>query len=749
MALQQQQSTQTDIEDLRHPSLYINRELSWLEFNQRVLDQALDPSKPWLERLKFLIIVSTNLDEFFRIRVAGVQRQLGSQPGKVSRDGMTAEEQLAAIDERARRMIREQRRCLLEEVLPALARRGIRLRSYQDLDEAQRDWLHTEFHRQVFPVLTPLAPREDVTRGQQVEPPPEATALETVNFPHVRNRTVNLLVMLGDERAPTSPPLAVVEVPDSLPRLFRLPGPGHDYVLLDEVIRSHIGELFPGRQVRGCHTFCLSRDADLELDEEVEDLLETLQEELRKREWGGPVRIEVSASIADEALERLRAGLGLQERQIYRLAGPIRLQDLMLLFGLPEFSDLRYPAYTPPVIRPVQGRDDLFGAIRERDLLLHHPYESFETVMRLLDDAAADPDVLAIKQTLYRTSGDSPIVSALARAARNGKQVTVVIELRARFDEARNIGWAHQLEDAGAHVVFGPPGLKAHCKALLIVRREDEEGQLRRYVHLGTGNYHPATARLYTDLGLLTCRPEFGEDVSRLFNLLTGKGEAPDWQVLTVAPHGLRQRTVELIDREAALSSPARPGRIVARLNQLEDPETIQALYRASQAAVRIHLIVRGVCCLRPGRPGVSENITVTSIVGRFLEHSRAFYFQNGGDEEVYLSSADWMRRNFDRRIETMFPVLDPRLRDRLRDEIIGVGLADTEQAYSLRPDGLYDRVCSRTGEPAMNSQDWFIVRALAEHGEVTTEMASGRGSDMLDQAELESSSRQVQDDLG
>jgi len=734
------------LNSLDDPALFLNRELSWLEFNQRVLDQALDPAQPLLERLKFLIIVSTNLDEFFRIRVAGVQRQLGSATLKLGGGRLPPEELLVAINARARELVGDQRACLLQDVLPALERRGIRLLRYDSLSAEQQAWLETQFERQVFPLLTPLAPLQETPPETNPLGRPHGAVPVDPTFPHVHNRTVSLLLLLESESDAEGPPLAVVEIPASLPRLFRLPGEGHDYVLLDQVLRAHVGQLFPGSRVRGCYNFCLSRDADLQFDEDVEDLLGTVEQELRKREWGDPVRLEVADEISPEGLARLRAGLGLREQQIYRLAGPLRLQDLMPLCALEEFPKLRFPRFSPAPPPALGKGADLFAAIRARDRLLWHPYESFEPLVRLLETAAADPRVLAIKQTLYRTSGDSPIIAALGRAARRGKQVTVVIELRARFDEARNIAWSRQLEQAGAQVVFGPPGLKTHCKALLIFRREGDNGALQGYVHLGTGNYHPATARLYTDLGLLTCRPEFIEDVSRLFNLLTGQTSAPAWRRLIVAPDGLRRRLLELIEREAAVSTPERPGRLIARMNSLVDPQVIRALCRASQAGVRIDLLVRGICCLRPGLPGVSAGVRVTSIVGRFLEHARAFYFQNGGEEEVYLSSADWMPRNFDRRVEAMFPLLDADLQRRLLQDILCPSLADNTHAYRLHSDGTWSRRKPPPEGPRRDSQAEFLAQSALE---ASHEPSPAPAADRLTSAqELLTAQDAAEDDL-
>jgi len=510
--------------------------------------------------------------------------------------------------------------------------------------------------------------------------------------------------------------LAVVQVPTVIPRLIQVPGPGFEFVMLEELIAAQMSELFQGLTVTACSAFRITRDSDLNFDEEdVEDLLETIEQEVRKREWGDAVRLEVSRECDPRALQELLEALEITEQDVYRVDGPLNLCDFLPLCRLPDYAHLRDAPFVPPLARGLQGRRDLFAAIRDGDILLHHPFDSFSTVVDFVEQAATDPDVLAIKMTLYRTSGDSPIIGSLARAAENGKQVTALVELRARFDEENNIGWARALERGGVHVVYGLVGLKTHCKVLLVVRREPGQERLRRYVHLGTGNYHPATARLYTDIGLLTSSLRFGQDVSRLFNLLTGFSEFPHWRKLAVSPVGLRQRVLELIDRETRHALRGAEARIVAQLNSLVDPETIRALYRASRAGVRIDLIVRGICCLRAGVPGVSDNIQVRSIVGRFLEHCRILYFRNGGDEEVYLSSADWMPRNFFRRVEVLFPVDDSGLRRRLLDEVLAARLADNVNARVLLPDGSYRRVAPAPREPRRDSQLEFMAPAVPE----------------------------------
>jgi polyphosphate kinase len=682
------------------PSLFINRELSWLDFNARVLGEAQDPEKPLLERLKFLSIVASNLDEFFMIRVAGVRRQVASDAVAIAPDGMSPEEQLAAIAERCHKQVAEQYHCLMHAVLPALAEEGVALRRVKDLTPQQHAWADDYFHRQVFPVLTPLA----IDPGHP--------------FPQLRSMSLNVAVRLRNTRLPHRPPdFAVVQVPRVLSRFVRLPGDGYDLVLLEDIIRDQIGELFQGFAVVDAHPFCVTRDSDIEIDEEEgEDLLETIETGLRLRETSAVVRLEVSAECPIAVVERLRTDLELAENEVYAVEGMLRLSDLMALTKQVDRPDLLPPPFVPQVVAPLATAPDIFAALREGDILLHHPYESFDAVIGFLEQAADDPDVLAIKQTLYRTDGDSAIIHALERAAQNGKQVTALVEIKARFDERANITWARRLERAGVHVVYGLVGLKTHCKVLLVVRREEGEERLRRYVHLGTGNYNSATARLYTDLGLLTCDLDFGRDASRLFNILTGYSEFPQWRRLSVAPLGLRDRTIELIRRERDHAEKGRPARIIAKMNAIVDAKVIEELYAASCAGAQIDLIVRGICCLRPGVPGVSENIRVRSIVGRFLEHSRVLYLLNDGREEVYLSSADWMPRNFLRRVETMFPVQDGALRRRLIEEVLALSLADDVQARILQSDGTYVWHKAPPGA-RVDSQVAFIEVAARQHG--------------------------------
>ena len=704
----------------REPGHFFNRELSWLEFNDRVLHELLDADKPLLERLKFAAIVSSNLDEFFMVRVAGLKRLLTSATVRRTADGMTAGEQLLAIAQRCRTMVADQYRCLTEEVLPGLERGGVALRRMAELDPAGQDWCDEYFHRRIFPVLTPLA----IDPGHP--------------FPHLRNRSLNLAVSLAPRRLlNTIPRLALVRIPETLPRIVSLPdnGNGHEYTLLEDIVAHQVQELFQGLEVTACAAVRVTRDSDLTFDEEdVEDLLESIEQELRNREWNDVVRLEVDANCHEDVVEELRQALGIQQHEIYSIAGPLDLTCLWELYGDRDHAELRDRPFAPTVVPCLRGKEDLFAAIREQDVLLHHPYDSFGSVVEFVEQAAGDPDVLAIKQTLYRTSGDSPLVRALAEASQNGKQVTALVELKARFDEEANIRWTRELEEAGVHVVYGLIGLKTHCKLLLVVRREED--RLRRYVHLGTGNYHPATAKLYTDVGLLTCELPYGQDVSRLFNILTGYSEFPEWRRLIVAPQQLRQRCVELIEREVEHTLAGRGGLVVAKMNSLVDPETIEALYRASQAGVTIRLIIRGICCLRPGLPGLSESITVRSIVGRFLEHSRVFYFHNGGSPEVYASSADWMQRNFGRRVEQMFPVEKPELRRRLVIETLAAGFADNQQAWELNSDGTYTRVRPGPGEDPLDSQEWLLSRAQMRSAELPEPVAKQLLQIPLDDAE-------------
>ena len=678
------------------PAHFLNRELSWLEFNHRVLEEALRPDNPLLERLRFYCIASSNLDEFFEIRVAGLKQQVETGVTEPGPDGLTPRQTLAAIRRRVTRMVHDHNACWRERLQPELARHGIRFLRPDSVSAADQQWLEHYYRTTVRPVLTPLA----------IDP--------THPFPLLVNRALNLVVRLGaPPRSRTGPRLAVLEVPRVLPRLIRLPHADgrQDYVFLGELIGHFLPDLFPGRTILGWWPFRVTRNSELYIDEEeVANLLAAVEQELQRRRRGAAVRLEVAKNCPTDVRRQLLENLGLGPEDLYLIDGPLNPHRLMTLCETEQAPALRYPPWIPPVPPSLRETTDLFAAIRRNDILLHHPYDSFEPIISLLQQAAADPDVLAIKQTLYRTGGDPRIIGALMEAVRNGKMVAAVVELRARFDEANNIRWARQLEEAGVHVVYGLVGYKIHCKATLIVRREPDA--IRRYVHLATGNYNPNTARQYTDVGLLTCRPDIGEDVTDLFNLLTGMTQFRPLRQLWVAPFDLHTRLKNLIEREARHAAQGLPARIIAKMNSLVDRDIIETLYRASQAGVSIDLIVRGICCLRPGLRGISENIRVRSIVDRFLEHSRILYFENGGQPEVFLSSADWMPRNFYRRIETTFPILDGILRDRIIHELLALPLADNTRARLLQPDGTYRHARPRPGEPERRSQFEFLERA-------------------------------------
>jgi polyphosphate kinase len=674
------------------PDHYLNRELSWLEFNARVLEEAADPSNPWLERLKFLAIFSSNLDEFFEIRVAGLQQQVyaGVEPQDYGADGMAPAEQLAAIDRRTHELVAEQYRILNDEVLPGLATGGVQRVRLEDLTDAERRHVDTLFRASIAPVLTPLA----IDPGHP--------------FPHVHNKSLNIALVVerkngGQKRRH----FAVVQVPAVLDRVVIVSTHGEGrvrFVLLEDIIARHLGELFGGLRVVSHTVFRVTRNTDLTIEEEdAEDLLEMIEESLRQRRRSDPVRLEISSDADETFVGMLTEAHDLEARDVYRVPGPVDVTALMALHRLDGFPALKDEPLVPRVAPPfAQGRD-VFDVIRAQDVLVHLPYESFGCVVDFIERAADDPQVLAIKQTLYRTSGASPIISALARAAQNGKQVTALVELKARRDEQNNITWARMLERAGVHVVYGIVGLKTHCKAALVVRREGDG--IRRYVHLSTGNYNPTTARVYTDLGLFTANPDMGEDTSALFNLLTGNAEGYRWKKLVVAPVGMREQVIGLIEREERNAREGRAARIIVKMNALVEPSVIDALYRASQAGVAIDLVVRGICCLRPGLPGVSETIRVTSIVDKYLEHSRIFYFENGGNPEVFLASADWMPRNFWRRIETLFPIEEASLQARIVGDIIQPILSDTVKVRELSSDGTYRRRTPAEGDAPLRSQ--------------------------------------------
>ncbi len=718
--------------NLDDPCLYINRDLSWLQFNRRVLEEAEDPTVPMLERLKFLAIFSSNMDEFFMVRVGGTQQKVAAGiPTGSGADQTSPKLQLETIRQTVAEQVREQYRCLTADVLPALQQRGIVLRSASDLTEDERRHVRELFRREIFPILTPLA-------TDPAHP-----------FPHLLNKSLNVAVSLrrpGD----ADPLYAVVQVPSVMPRFVALPmievksegqaanedrekpkpttttseasgvlplvsrstpcTPTYAFIPLEEVIRLHLDDLFPGMELGRSAAFRVTRDSEYELDDEVDDLLEEIEAHVKARRRGHPVRLEIETGAPADMEQFLAEGLKLASADVYPIPGPIDLTGLFQLYGMTGFADLRDPPFVPAPVAAFAQSTAPWAAFRGRDILIFHPFESFAPVVDFVEAAASDDRVLAIKQTLYRTSSDSPIVRALQRAADRGKQVTAVIELKARLDEERNIIWARELEKAGVHVVFGFVGLKTHCKVALVVRR-DEDNTIRRYVHLATGNYNPQTARIYTDLGLFTCNTEYADDVSALFNYLTGYAELPQWRKLLVAPSRLQTVMIEKIEREATNQKAGKPARLLVKVNGILEPAVVKALYRASQAGVKIDMACRGICSLRPGIPGVSENIRVISVVDRFLEHSRIFYFENGGNPEVYVGSADWMDRNLSRRVEVVFPVEQTDLKQRVI-EILKITLADNMKARELLPDGTYQRVKPAEGMPALRSQLRFLELA-------------------------------------
>ncbi|HUR58163.1 MAG TPA: polyphosphate kinase 1 [Opitutaceae bacterium] len=674
-----------------------NREQSWLAFNRRVLEQARNPANPLLERVKFLAIVSSNLDEFFEIRVAGIMQQADSESGGLSVDGLVPREQLRRIHQTVNQLVADQYACWHKVIVPQLAEAGIRFRHAAQLDEDERAWVRTYFEAQVLPVLTPLA-------VDQAHP-----------FPLLANKTLNVLVSLDHPETPGEEKLMIIlPVPRSLPRIVQIgdPGPGPlRHMFLSEIIKLCAGQLFPGYAVRDAHAFRVTRNSDLYIDEEeAENLLKKIEEELRNLRRGAAVRLEIEDGVDAGLLAALCVHVGIAAEHAIKLKGPLNLFRLMSLYEMNDRPDLKFAPFVPADPTAPLGQKKIFDLIRERDVLLHHPYESFTPVVEFVEQAARDPEVLAIKQTLYRTSGDSPVVRALIDALMAGKQVTALVELMARFDEANNIKWARELEEAGVHVVYGLVGHKTHCKCCLVVRREGKE--LRRYVHLGTGNYNPKTARLYTDLSLLTASEHLSTEVAQLFNTLTGLGRTPEFKHLLVAPFNLHSRIQDLINAETANAAAGKPARIIAKMNKLVDPVTIENLYAASQAGVKIDLIVRATCCLVPGVKGMSENIRLRNIVGRFLEHARIFYFENAGAPVVYAGSADWMPRNFFRRVEALFPIEDAEHRRRVVQDILPIELRDNEDARELQADGTYTPPARAAGEEAFRAQKYFMAAA-------------------------------------
>lgn len=675
--------------------VFINRELSWLEFDARVLGEAEDVLNPLFERLKFLSITASNLDEFFMVRVASLKDMVNAGYTKKDIAGMTAAEQLAALDERTHAFVKRQYKIYNDELVPALAREGFHIiGSHEELTHEQEIFVDKYFHEDVYPVLTPMA--VDSSRP----------------FPLIRNKTLNIAALLKKKNGDDGTEFATVQVPSVLPRFVRLPGEQDTVILLEEIIERNIDKLFLNYDILCAYPYRIMRNADLSIDEEdAADLLKEIEKQLKKRQWGQAIRLEVQGNIDKQLLKRLKSELNITDSDIYRIDGPLDLTFLMKLYGSFDYAKLKTPKYMPAPVPELMNGKNIFEAVREGDILLHHPYQTFDPVVDFVRQAANDPGVLAIKQTLYRVSGNSPIVAALAAAAENGKQVSVLVELKARFDEENNIIWARKLEQAGCHVIYGLVGLKTHSKITLVVRRE-EDG-IRRYVHLGTGNYNDSTAKLYCDMGLFTCSPAIGEDATAVFNMLSGYSEPVGWNKLSLAPLWLRDRFHYLVEREIRHAKEGQEAHIIAKMNSVCDKDIIELMYKASKAGVKIELIVRGICCLIPQLEGVSENITVRSIVGTFLEHSRIFYFENGGNPEIYMASADWMSRNLDRRVEIMFPVEDAELKKEVK-HILDVQLADNVKAQLMQPDGSYVRVSEllKRENGAHSDKDYMRIEA-------------------------------------
>jgi len=704
-----QQSTAQRGISLDDPSLFINRELSLLDFQRRVLEEAQDATNPLLERVMFLSFVGSNVDEFFMVRVAGLKRQIEKGVVESGPDAMTPAEQLRAIRASVIRLNRAAHECWAKELVPALRKAGLRIENFADLTGEQRALVNTYFQDTIFPTLTPLA----FDPGRP--------------FPHISNLSLNLAVVLRDAAGVEH--FARVKIPDTLPQLVPVtvtPKPKSRtkmvvkeqvFVWLEQLVTANLGALFPGMEIVEAHPFHVTRDADSAIqDLEAGDLMESVEEGVWQRRFADVVRVEINEAMSASVLEILVTNLELDRDDIYKIAGPL---SLVRVRSLAKFDrpDLKFPTFVPALPAPLlkDEDEDIFATIRRGDVLFHHPFDSFQPIVGLIQKAANDPNVLAIKITLYRVGRNAPVVDALLAAAENGKQVAVVLELKARFDEESNIGWARKLEEYGVHVVYGLLGLKVHCKAALIVRKEGDV--IRRYAHLSTGNYNSVTAQLYTDVGMLTCDPDIGADGSDLFNFLTGYSAKSKYRKLLVAPSSLRERFQELLQREIDHQKAGRPAHLILKMNSLVDRRMIQLLYQASQAGVKVDLLVRGICCLRPGVPGVSDNIKVTSIVGRFLEHSRIFYFCNGGDEEIYLGSADLMPRNLNRRVEVLFPVEDKGLVRVLKDDILGTYLKEQAKARHMQPDGKYVRDANAGKKNALNSQEIFIARAIKRSG--------------------------------
>lgn len=682
----------------KKPEYFINRELSWLEFNMRILKEAKDKTNPLLERFKFLSITASNLDEFFMIRVASLMDMVHAGYKKLDISGMTPQEQLDKISAATHNLVELQYSTYNRSFLPQLKQNGIKLiNAYEQLTKEQAKYVDSYFKTEVYPVLTPMA--VDSSRP----------------FPLLRNKTLNIGALIHDKKSEIACDFATVQVPDVLPRLVEIPsnkGEARTFILMEQIIEKNINKLFLNYEVISAFPYRIMRNADLDIDEdEAADLLMEIEKQLKKRQWGEVIRLEVEEGIDKRLLKILKHELQVKDDNIYKINGPLDLTFLMKVYGLDGFDHLKTPKYVPQQVPKLNLDMNLFDQIRERDYLLHHPYQTFDPVVEFVQQAAKDPNVLAIKQTLYRVSSHSPIIASLAQAAENGKQVTVLVELKARFDEENNIIWARKLEKAGCHVIYGLVGLKTHSKITLVVRREDDG--IRRYVHLGTGNYNDSTAKLYTDMGLLTCSKPIGEDATAVFNMLSGYSEPLFWNKLTIAPLWLREKFLTLIARETQNAKIGKKAHIIAKMNSLCDQKIITALYEASAAGVKIDLIIRGICCLRTGIPKVSENITVRSIVGNFLEHARIFYFYNDGFSEVYMGSADWMPRNLDKRVEILFPVETEELKEEALN-ILKVQLDDTLKAHILKNDGTYEKIDRRGKEP-LCAQDYFCKKAMKE----------------------------------
>ena len=676
---------------------FTNRELSWLAFNKRVLSEAKDNHLPLMERLKFLSITASNLDEFFMVRVASLKDQVNAGYTKKDIAGMTSKEQIDAILKETHKFTTAQYNTYNRSFLPSLKKNGLKIvTEFEKLTEEQADYVDNYFQKEVFPVLTPMA--VDSSRP----------------FPLIRNRSLNIGALLMDKKKKGTIDFATVQVPSVLPRVVTIPIDGDNcttVILLEQIIEKNIQKLFLNYRVLCQAPFRVMRNADLSIDEdEAADLLIEIEKQLKKRQWGEAIRLEVEDNIDKRLLKTLRKEFNLSEDAIFKINGPLDLTFLMKVYDIEGFDHLKEPKYIPQQPKMLDASRDLFEQIREHDILLHHPYETFDPVVNFVKKAASDPNLLAIKQTLYRVSSHSPIIASLAQAAENGKQVSVLVELKARFDEENNIVWAKKLEKAGCHVIYGLVGLKTHSKITLVVRKEEDE--IRRYVHLGTGNYNDSTAKLYTDMGMFTSKTRYGEDATAVFNMLSGYSEPLVWNKLSLAPLWLRGKFLSLIEREKEHAKNGRPARIIAKMNSLCDPGIIEALYDASEAGVEIDLIVRGICCLRAGIKGLSEHIRVRSIVGTFLEHSRIFYFENNGNAEYYMGSADWMPRNLDKRVEILFPVEDPILQEEIY-HILHIQLSDTKKAHLLMPDGHYVKVDQR-GKTPLNSQLYFCEEAMA-----------------------------------